>query len=158
MKRALVLVMLLGTSSQVQADSRDAWQAAFAGSVTVAIGGVITWRHGANKVSEAEDQLCAGGAYRECTATGSQLSTAEVAQINAKGNRGETIAQIGAGTAIVGLGMAGVSFYMGFLSKRRDERPRVTGRSGPARRPERDVVVAPTISRDGAGAALSLRW
>jgi hypothetical protein len=143
MKRALVAVLLLAMISPAAADSRDNWQAAFAGSVTVALGGVIAWRHGSNKVSEAEDQLCAGGAYPECQATMEQLTSEQVARLNAKGNRGETIATIGAGTAIVGIGLAGVSFYMGFIAKRRDERA---------------VVVAPTISRDGAGAALSLRW
>ncbi len=145
MKRALVAVLLLAMISPAAADSRDNWQAAFAGSVTVALGGVIAWRHGANKVTEAEDQLCAGGAYLECFATAGQnhLTPQEVERLNAKGNRGETVATIGAATAIVGIGLAGVSFYMGFVAKRRDERA---------------VVVAPTISRDGAGAALSLRW
>lgn len=143
MKRVLVAVLLLAMVSPASAENRDAWQATFAGSVTVAIGGLIAWRHGANKVSEAEDQLCAGGAYEECRPTTMPLTTEEVAQLNAKGNRGETIAAIGAGTAIVGATLGAVALYKGFIAKKRDERA---------------VVIAPTISRDGAGAALSLRW
>ena len=90
MKRVLVAVLLLAMISPASADSRDSWQAAFAGSVTVALGGVIAWRHGSNKVSEAEEQLCAGGAYPECQPTTGPLTTAQVDRLNAKGNRGET--------------------------------------------------------------------
>jgi hypothetical protein len=144
MKRALVAVVLLALTSQATADNRDAWQATFAGSVTVAIGGVIAWRHGVNKVDEAEDALCAGGAYAECYMTvADPISQEEVDRLNAKGNRGARISYIGFGTAVVGVGLAGISLYKGFLAPRRNERA---------------VVVAPTVSKDGAGAALSFRW
>jgi hypothetical protein len=144
MKRTLVAVMLLGMTSQVNADNRDAWQATFAGSVTVALGGVITWFHGVNKVDEAEAALCAGGAYAECYGNvADPISQEQVDRLNAKGNRGATISYIGAGVAALGLSVSAVSLYKGFFAPRRDERT---------------VVVAPTISRDGAGAALSLRW
>jgi hypothetical protein len=140
MKRALVVVVLLGLSSHARADGRDNWQAAFAGSVTVAIGGVITWWHGANKVSEAEDRLCAGGAYPSCRPS-INLTPDDVDRLNAKGNRGETIAKIGIATTGIGLAVAGVALYKGFFAK---------GEEG--------IVVTPTLSRDGAGAALSLRF
>ena len=144
MKRALVVVTLLALTSQATADNRDAWQAAFAGSVTVAIGGVITWRHGVNKVDEAEDALCAGGAYPDCYATVTDpISQEQVDRLNAKGNRGARISYIGLGTALVGVGVAGISLYKGFLAPRRNERA---------------VVVAPTVSKDGAGAEVSFRW
>ena len=144
MTRALVAVFLVGMSSQSSADNRDAWQAAFAGSLTVAAGGVITWFHGVNKVDDAEDALCEGGAYTDCYANAANpLSPEEVGRLNAKGERGVTISYIGAVTAVVGVSFAGVSLYKGFLAPRRDERA---------------VVIAPTISRAAAGAALSLRW
>lgn len=140
MKRALVVVVLLGWSSHAHADRRDTWQATFAGSVTLAIGGMITWWHGANKVDEAEDQLCDGGAYPNCRPSVA-LTPDDVDRLNAKGNRGETIATVGAVTTGVGLVIAGVALYKGFFASQ-----------------EEGVVVTPTLSRDGAGAALSLRF
>lgn len=143
MKRALALVVLLAMTTRVRADDRDAWQAAFAGSVTVALGGAITWWRGSTMVSEAEDSLCEGGAYPRCRASGPPLTVEEVDRLNAKGGQGETLATIGAVTTGVGLALAGFSFYQGFVAERGGE-PR--------------VVVTPAVSREGAGAALSVRW
>jgi hypothetical protein len=141
MKRAMVVVMLLGLTTQANADERDSWQAVFAGSLTVALGGVITYWHGQSKVAEAEDSLCAGGAYFDCRATARvPLTQEEVDRLNDKGDRGETIANVGLAVAAIGVVGAGVGLYKGFLVK------------------EHAVVVTPAVSQQGAGAVLSLRW
>lgn len=147
MKRAMVvvvpLVMSLGLTTRANADDRDTWQAVFAGAVTVTIGGLVTYVHGATKVSDAEDELCRRGAYPDdpSCATEPNLTRSELDRLNRKGDRGETIAQIGAATTGVGVIVAGFAFYKGFIAKR-----------------ESRVVVVPTVTRDSAGASVSLRW
>jgi hypothetical protein len=146
MKRAMVVVMLLGLTTQANADNRDVWRGVFAGSVTVAVGGAITYVHGATKVSDAEEELCARGAYPNdpsCPQT-VMITQSELERINAKGDRGSTIATIGFATTGVGLAVAGFAFYKGFIEK--------------PRRKESTVLVTPTVAKDGAGAALQLRW
>ena len=143
MKHALVVVVLLSLASPARADSREAWQATFAASVTVTVGGAIAWWHGTNKVNEAEDALCDGGAYPECRSTATtMLSVEEIDRLNAKGNRGSTISYVGAGVTAVGLVVSGISLYKGFIVKP----------------DERAVAVTPMVSKDSAGAVLSLRF
>ncbi|HEY5920497.1 MAG TPA: hypothetical protein VIV11_02450 [Kofleriaceae bacterium] len=147
MKRALVMVVLFGLTAQANADddSREMWRAAFAGSVTVAISGGIIWYHGMNKVEEARDELCASGAYsfEPGCATDPTITQAELDRINAKGDRGETITYVGGALAVIGVTVGAFSFYKGFIEKPKGEDK---------------VVVVPTVSRDGAGAAMTLRW
>jgi hypothetical protein len=145
MKRAMVVVTLLGLTAQAHADSRDTWQGVFAGSLTVATGGLLIYVHGATKVSDAEDELCARGGYLDdpsCSQTVT-LTASDVDRLNAKGERGATLANIGFLTTGAGLAVAGFAFYKGFIAK-------------PKR--ESAVLVTPTVSREGAGAALQLRW
>lgn len=145
MKRAMVVVTLLGLATQANADSRDTWQGVFAGSVAVAAGGLMMYVHGATKVADAEDELCARGAYPgdpQCPQT-IMITQAELQRINAKGDRGATIANIGVATTGVGLAVAAFAFYKGFIAK-------------PKR--ETAVVVAPAITHESAGATLQLRW
>jgi hypothetical protein len=147
MKRAMVvvvpLVMSLGLTTRANADDRDTWQAVFAGAVTVTVGGLVTYVHGATKMSEARDELCHRGGYADdpSCATQTNLTYDELHRLNRKGERGETIAQIGMATTGVGVIVAGFAFYKGFIAKR-----------------ESRVVVAPTVTRDSAGASVSLRW
>ena len=97
-------------------------------------------------VGDRCDVLGSGGAHIEAEVvgfSGDRLFLMPTGDIHGLKPNARVIPRTGAGTAIVGLGLAGVAFYKGFVAKRRDERA---------------VVVAPTISRDGAGAALSLRW
>jgi hypothetical protein len=145
MKRAMVVVTLLGLTSQANADSRDTWQGVFAGSLTVAAGGLMIYVHGATKVSDAEDELCARGAYLDdpSCSRAVTITPSELDRLNAKGERGATLANIGAVTTGAGLALAGLAFYKGFIAK-------------PKR--ESTVLVTPTVSKDGAGAALQLRW
>ena len=145
MRPALVLVLLLGLTTRAHADNRDTWQAAFAGSITLTLGGVMFYWHGINKVNDAEDELCARGAYPfepGCPAMG-DITLDELDRINAKGDRGSTIAKLGFGMTVTGMVLTGFSFYKGFISKPKKE-------SG--------VAVVPTASKDGAGAALTVRW
>lgn len=141
MKRALVVVTILGMSTQALADGRDDWQAAFAGSVTVAVSGVIVYMHGKQKVDDAEDALCKGGAYSTCMSA-MPITQAEVDRLNAKGERGQTVANIGWGLMVAGTAVAAFALYKGFIQKREQ--------SG--------VTVAPSVSPQGAGATLQLRW
>jgi hypothetical protein len=143
MKRAMVVVTLLGLTAHANAENREAWRGVFAGSLTVALGGVITYWHGENKIEEAEEALCAGGAYPNCRPS-TAITQDEVERLNAKGERGETIANIGLVTTGAGIAIAGFAFYKGFI-----EQPR---------RRESAVVVTPTVSKHGAGAAVQLRW
>ena len=147
MTRALIVLLLLGLTSQANADNRDTWRAAFAGSVTLTLGGVMFYWHGINKVSEAEDELCDRGAYPNdpaCPHPGSPpITQAELDRVNAKGDRGETFTKLGAGITIVGLALTGVTFYKGFIAAPKNESA---------------VAITPTVSRDSAGAALTLRW
>lgn len=146
MKHALAVVVLLslGTRSPARADSRDAWQATFGTSVTVTLAGMITWWYGVDKIDEAEEALCAGGAYGpECQPTsGTTLTAEEIERLNAKGDHGSKVSYIGAGVTAVGLTFVGISLYKGFIQKP----------------DEKAVAVTPMISKDGAGAVLSLRW
>jgi hypothetical protein len=145
MKRAMVVVSLLGLATRASADNRDTWQGVFAGSVTVAAGGLMMYVHGATKVSDAEDELCARGGYAydpHCT-TSPMLTQDELVRLNKKGDRGETIANIGVATTGVAVIFAGVAFYKGFIAK-------------PKR--ESAVVVAPTITQQSAGAAVVVSW
>lgn len=146
MRHALAVVVLLGIGvrSPARADSRDAWQATFGASVTVTLAGVITWWYGVDKIDEAEEALCAGGAYvPECLpASGTTLTSEEIERLNAKGDHGSKVSYIGAGITAVGLTFTGISLYKGFLQKP----------------DEKAVAVTPMVSKDGAGAMLSLRW
>jgi hypothetical protein len=147
MKRGMVVITLLGLTGQAHADNRDTWQAVFAGSLTVAVGGVVMYVHGATKVQDAEDELCARGAYpgsrTDCPLTGPPITQPELDRLNAKGDRGAMIANIGFATTGIGLAVAGLAFYKGFVAKPTNEST---------------VVVTPTVAKDGAGAALLLRW
>jgi len=146
MTRVMVVVMVLGLTAKANADSRDTWQAVFAGSATVTLAGVIMYVHGSGKVSDAEDELCDRGGYPSdpnCQANDPTLTQDEVDRLNAKGARGETIAWIGTGTMAVGLAVTGVALYKGFIAKDSNESA---------------VVFAPTVSKHGAGATLQLRW
>ncbi|HEX5063580.1 MAG TPA: hypothetical protein VFV99_29585, partial [Kofleriaceae bacterium] len=119
----------------------------FAGSATVTLAGVIMYVHGATKVSDAEDELCDRGGYPfnpGCQPADSSLTQDEVDRLNAKGSRGETIAMVGVGTMGVGLVMSVIAGYKGFIAKPKQQ--------------ERAVTIAPTVSKDGAGATLQVRW
>ena len=145
MRHLLVVVLLVGFTSRANADDRELWRGALAGSITVAISGGIVWYHGLNKVDQARDELCERGGYAHepgCAMTGS-LTMAELDRINAKGDRGVVLTYIGAGTMIVGVTVAGISAYK-LLTATSDR--------------EDKVVVVPTVSRDGAGAAMTVRW
>ncbi|HEY5950980.1 MAG TPA: hypothetical protein VIV40_36055 [Kofleriaceae bacterium] len=149
MKRAMVVITLLGLTAQANADNREAWQAVFAGSVTVAVGGVVMYVHGATKVDDARDELCARGAYpydAHCPqpSTYPTITQADIDRLNAKGDRGAVIANLGAATTGIGVIVAGIALYKGFIAKPKKQ--------------ESAVVVTPTVSKDGAGAALQLRW
>lgn len=147
MRLAGVVVLLVALTSQARADDRDNWRAAFAGSVTLTLGGVMFYWHGANKVSDAESELCARGAYPfdpSCPMTADPtLDVDELDRLNAKGDRGSTIARIGAGMTFVGLALTTFTLYKGFIAKPHKER---------------GVAIAPTVSKNSAGAALTLRW
>ena len=141
MKHAMVVAMLLALTTHARADERDNWQAVFAGGVTVALGGVMIYWHGASKVDDAEQSLCDGGAYAECrTHARAPITQDEVDRLNAKGERGATISKVGFTVVTAGVIFTGLGLYKGFLVN------------------EHEVVVTPAVSQESAGASLSLRW
>jgi hypothetical protein len=140
---ATALLVALSTST-AHADDH-LWEGIFVGSVGVALGGSALLWHGTVTVNHAEENLCTGNYADSCDhaqVTNPQL----LAHYNDNGERGETIAQIGSVMVIAGSVLGVVALYKAFIAK--DE---------PATETQR-MTFAPTISREGAGASLSLRW
>lgn len=148
MKRALVLMSLIALTSTAHADNRKAWKVTFASAVAVGVGGVILQVHGRHQLSEARDSLCDGGAYHDvdprCPTSfdvgNAALTPAQVDDLNDKGDSGKLMGRIGLATTGVAAVVAAVALYKGFIQS------------------ESSVVVTPTVSKDSAGAALSLTW
>jgi hypothetical protein len=121
------------------APHRGAWRIAFAGAAAVAVAGAGIFYYGHERISDAQDQLCHGGAY--LSMAGCQypvtLTQAKVAQLNDQGSTGRTIAIAGELTTVIGVGFAAVAAYEGFFASS-------------------SVTVAPTPG--GASAAISFAW
>ena len=145
MKRAIFAVVIVGLlSSQAYADERETWQIVFASSLALTAGGAVTWWYGADEVDEAKQALCDGGAYpsdRTCMGP-IRLTAEEIDRLNDKGDRGVMYTRVGPVITAAGLGLASFSFYKWMTAK-----PKETA-----------VAITPTVSRDGAGAQLLLRW
>jgi hypothetical protein len=145
-KSLVVVAVLVGLTSQASADKRDVWKGVFAGSLAVMAGGGTLFWYGNEKIDDAKDRLCAGGAYAQdpaCPAEPITLTFAEARELNEQGERGSTYARLGTGMIIVGSGVAAYAFYKAFI----EEDPKEPG-----------VVVAPAVTPSGAGASVSLRW
>jgi hypothetical protein len=103
--------------------------------------------HGATKVNDAEDELCARGGYSfkpGCAPATSSLTVEELDRLNRKGDYGQSVANIGIVTTGAAAIVAGFAFYKGFVAKPRKQ--------------ESAVVVTPTITREGGGATVQVRW
>ena len=97
--------------------------AASRGSVTVAAVGLTMYVHGATKVDDAEEELCARGAYPAdsgCPMPSMRITQSELDRLNAKGARGETIAQIGVVTTGAAVAVAGFALYKGFIKPKQE--------------------------------------
>jgi len=134
-----------GTTAAIAAepDHRDSWRIAMWSSFAVAAVGVGTYIYGRAEIDDASSQLCAGGAYAtnpSCGYTGMPLTYQQVASLNEQGERGQTLARVGLGLALVGGGVAGYSLYRAYFGH------------------ETRVVVAPVVAPGTGGAQLSLRW
>ena len=143
----LVLVCVLLSSSVARADNRDMWWGVVAGGAAFTLGGGMFVWHGKNKVDDARDELCERGAYPNdpsCPSTADPtLTVAEVDRLNAKGDRGETIANLGLGMVALGAAVTAVGVYKVVTIK-------------PAK--TENVALTPVVSPRGAGASLTLRW
>ena len=147
MKRTFVAMMVVALlSAQAQADDRDTWQIVFASSVTLAVGGGVVWWYGTDKVQQAEQQLCDGGVEApsgDCTPSSQvTLTQAELDRINERGDRAAKLGNVGIGITAVGLGIAGFSLYKWMTAKPK----------------ESALAITPTVTKDGAGAQMLLRW
>jgi hypothetical protein len=146
MKQALVMVLVLAMTAPVaHADEeQDKWRAAFAASVMVTATGTTMLLWGRNRIDTAEHALCTGEYATDCGHP-PPTTPAEVDDFNSKGERGETIARAGLAVTVAGLVLTGLTAYKGF---------------GPRKTPadEKAVTVAPAITPNSAGAALTLRW
>ncbi|HTR52148.1 MAG TPA: hypothetical protein VMJ10_15650 [Kofleriaceae bacterium] len=125
-------------------DHRDSWRVAMWSSFAVAAVGVGMYIHGRAEMNDATSQLCAGGAYASNPSCGynqgGALTYAQVAQLNAQGEDGQTWARLGLGTALVAGGVGAYALYRGYFGH------------------ESRVVVAPVVAPGTGGAQLSLRW
>ena len=146
MKNIVIVALLLGLTGQVSADNKKVWKGVFVGSAVVMVGGLFSFVHGKSEISDSKQALCDGGAYSHIDPSCPQMTTLTPAQLNAlndQGDRGKQFVYLGYGGVLVGGALATYSFYKGFIEKDKAE-PK--------------VVVAPTLIRGGAGAALSIRW
>ncbi|HTL35220.1 MAG TPA: hypothetical protein VL326_18960 [Kofleriaceae bacterium] len=143
MKRALAIMALIALTSSAHADDRTAWKVTFASAVAVDVASVAVYVYARHQRDDAQQQLCDGGAYHQidptCTSTPT-LTQAQVDQLNDQGDHARTMGRIAMVTTPVFAIVAGVAFYEGFI--KRSSR----------------VTIAPDVSKDGAGAALQIRW
>ncbi|HEY5920496.1 MAG TPA: hypothetical protein VIV11_02445 [Kofleriaceae bacterium] len=145
MKRALVVLLILAMASPAHADDRDKWKVLFGASLTLTLGGVLMMVDSHRELRAVIDEQCMHGLVRpDCpTPTGPLPDGFDKEESDRRGDRAALRSWIGGGVTLGAVILGGVSLYKGFLAK-------------PKREPA--VVVAPTVTRDGAGAALSLRW
>jgi hypothetical protein len=149
MKRALVVVLLLGVSSTARADERTPWKVALGTGLAVTVGGVaMTW-YGVDMRNDARDQLCAGGAsFNNYDCPGPMapvtLTQERINELNDQGDRGARNAYIGMGIALAGGVVTGVALYKVLTVTPKKREPR--------------TVFAPTVSKHAAGAALTFSW
>ena len=148
MKRALVVVLLLGLSANARADERTPWKVVLGTSLGVTLtGGLVMW-HGWNVAQGARDEQCAHGAAPVGDSSCLNMhdpnyTQADLDRSNEQGKRGATIANIGGGMTVVGAALVGVSVYKLLTIKPKGE--------------DRTALV-PMVSKHGAGASLTLHW
>jgi hypothetical protein len=144
------MVLLFGLSSQAHADARTKWKITLGASIAVSLGGgLLSWRS-FGEVQDLHDDQCNHGLSQQGE-TGCQLqpgvqpwTEAQVVESNRRGDQLAMRANIGylvAAVGLVGVGVSGIK-----LLTFEDDKP------------DRAVVVAPTVTSHGAGAALTLHW
>ena len=144
MRRALVVLLILAMASPAHADDRDKWKVLFGASLTLTLGGVLMWVDSTREMNAIIDEQCRHGVFRpECPNPTGSSDGFDKEQSDRRGDRASQRTLIAGGVTLGAVILGGVSLYKGFLAKSKRE---------PA------VLVAPTVTRDGAGAALSLRW
>jgi hypothetical protein len=139
---AAVLVLAMAAPAAHADPDQDKWRTAFAASVMVTATGVTMLYWGRNRIDTAEHALCTGDYATDC-GHAPPPTAAMVDDFNSKGERGQTVARVGLGVMVAGLVLSGFTAYKGFA---------------PSKSEQTGVTVAPTVSPQGAGAALTLRW
>jgi hypothetical protein len=132
--------------------SRRGWKIAAWTAVGVSALGVVVSRIGVNEINDATTQLCHGGAYGLGGGTGClnpqsvmyPLSRTQVAALNAEGEQGKVLGDVGVATALASGVFAVVALYEGYLAH-------------DARKAER-IVIAPVVAPGTGGAQLQLHW
>lgn len=140
------------------------WKGVFAGSLVIAAGGGGWWAYnyyGSGKLKDIQDEQCRRGA-RGCTATGTPYTGNDdpaLLDANERGNKAETNTWIGGVVMGVGLGVAAVAFYKGFIATGKSSTERSTASNKRGKRQRRDrFVVTPIVAPDGGGATIRLDW
>jgi hypothetical protein len=151
MKRALVVVVLIGLTANANADERTKWKVALAGSLAVTVGGGVFAYRGMQEIDRIHEEQCAHGAgpggffFNDCVPAMLPPYTAE--QVDASNRAGDRVArQVNIGYAVALVGVIGTGFSIYKLATVK-----------PAQREPR-TAFTPTVSKHGAGAALTLRW
>jgi hypothetical protein len=135
-----------------------AWKGVFIGSLAVAAAGGGWWAYNYKKIQDVEDELCAHGAETGCSQMLPKLSDTQLKATNDRGESARTQTGVGMVVMGVGLGVAALAFYKGFIasSSSTEEKPSDARRGKRARR-ER-FIVTPVIAPDGSSAGVRLDW
>lgn len=137
------------------------WKGVFVGSVLVAAGGGGWWAYNYGKLNDVKDEQCRRGA-RGCTATEMPYtgnSDPDLVDSNERGDKAKVNTWVGGVVMGVGLGVAAVAFYKGFIATSKSSSERSTAAKTRGKRQRRDrFVVTPIVAPDGGGATIRLDW
>ncbi len=137
------------------------WKGVFVGSLVVAAGGGGWWAYNYGKIQDVKDEECAHGANK-CTPTVSDPYTSmndpRLLDADKRGNAAKTQTWVGGVVMGVGIGVAAIALYKGFIAggKTSTESQQQTARGKRVRR-ER-FIVTPVIAPDGSSAGVRLDW
>ena len=140
------------------------WKGVFIGSAVVAAAGAGWWAYQWGQIKDQHQYLCDHGQSADgCTTNMSKgaITRAEYDAAVQKGNDHQTQERIGMAVLGVGVVVAGVAFYKGFIAKPSQESRQSASkdRSKRGKRVRRErFVVTPIVSPDGGGATVRLDW
>jgi hypothetical protein len=148
MKRALVVVVLIGLTANANADERTKWKVALAGSLVVTVGGGVFAYRGMQEIDRIHEEQCAHGLWSfdsaPCLPVKGMWTAEQADASNRAGDLASRNVNIGFAVALVGAVGTGFSIYKLATVKPAQREPR--------------TAFTPTVSKHGAGAALTLRW
>jgi hypothetical protein len=150
-----------GGGSGEGGSGRGMWKGVFVGSLVVAAASGGWWAYNYSVINDVRDEQCSRG-LRGCVATGTPYTGADDPDLTASNDRGEGAKKqtwVGGVVMGVGLGIAAVAFYKGFIApaSSSSERNSSTASRGKRQRRER-FIVTPIIAPDGGGATVRLDW